>query len=147
LTGGSQRPIMFLMLNNFKMAFAKPWEARKFRIRSRLAEIWQGKSDVRRDYDWIPLYFRYRQRSEPETVDDKTWSDLEMDEVFAAIDRTTSVIGRQYLYALLRIFNSGDLDRENTGVPVSMTCSEPTPLSGKGSRELYIHCGAAAAPI
>jgi hypothetical protein len=89
-----------------------PWERREARIKKQLDEIWQGKRDVRRDYDWIPLYFRYRRPDEPETVDDKTWSDLEMEEVFARIDRTTSVIGRQYLYAVLRVYNNGDLDRE-----------------------------------
>jgi hypothetical protein len=106
------------MLNNFGQfwlmvrACAKPWDGRKARIKKRLDEIWLGKNEVRRDYDWIPLYFRYRQHNEPETVDDKTWSDLEMDEVFARIDRTTSVIGRQYLYAILRIYNKDDFDVE-----------------------------------
>lgn len=93
-------------------AFAKPWEGRKARIKNRLDEIWLGKNEVRRDYDWIPLYFRYRQPAEPDTVDDKTWSDLEMEEVFARIDRTTSVIGRQYLYAILRIYNKDDFDHK-----------------------------------
>ena len=67
---------------------------------------------MRRDYDWIPLYFRYRQPCEAETVDDRTWSDLEMEEVFARIDRTTSVIGRQYLYAALRIYKNDNSDLE-----------------------------------
>jgi hypothetical protein len=106
------------MFNNFGQfwlmvrACAKPWDGRKAQIKKRLDEIWRGKKEVRRDYDWIPLYFRYRQLSEPETVDDKTWSDLEMDEVFGRIDRTTSVIGRQYLYAILRIYNKDDSDLE-----------------------------------
>jgi hypothetical protein len=87
------------MLNHFRQfllmvkACAKPWDGRKARVKRRLDEIWQGTNEVRRDYDWISLYFRYRQPDEPDTVDDKTWSDLEMDEVFARIDRTTSVIG------------------------------------------------------
>ncbi|MBN1569883.1 MAG: hypothetical protein JXA73_18710 [Acidobacteria bacterium] len=78
------------------------------RVNKHLDAVWQGKSEVHRDYDWIPLYFRYRQPDERDTVDDKTWSDLEMYQVFARIDRTTSVIGRQYLYAALRIYNRPD---------------------------------------
>jgi hypothetical protein len=96
-------------------ACAKPWGGSKARIKRRLDEIWQGKCEVRRDYDWIPLYFRYRKNDERDaidTVDDKTWSDLEMDEVFARIDRTISVIGRQYLYAILRIYNNDNIDLE-----------------------------------
>jgi hypothetical protein len=69
-------------------AHAKPWESRKARIKSRIDEIWQGKNEVRGDYDWIPLYFRYRQCQEANTVDDRTWADLEMEETFAQIDRT-----------------------------------------------------------
>jgi len=106
------------MLDRFRQfllkikACAEPWEGSKTRIKNRLDEIWQGKNEVRRDYDWIPLYFRYRQPDGPETVDDKTWADLEMEEVFARIDRTTSVIGRQYLYAILRIYNNVDCNHE-----------------------------------
>src|SRR5512136_1592904 len=106
------------MLDEFRQlwltikTYPKPWERRKARIKKQLDEIWQGTHEVRRDYDWIPLYFRYRRPDESNTVDDKTWTDLEMDEVFARIDRTTSVIGRQYLYANLRIYEKDDFDVE-----------------------------------
>jgi hypothetical protein len=93
-------------------ARAKPWEGRKARTKKCLDAIWLGTNEVRRDYDWIPLYFRYRQTDEANTVDDKTWTDLEMEEVFARIDRTTSVIGRQYLYAILRIYNGDNFNLE-----------------------------------
>ena len=89
-------------------------ERRKNRVRKHLDEIRRGESDIRRDREWIPLYFRYRQSDDPapDTVDDRTWSDLEMDQVFARIDRTISVIGRQYLYAMLRIYKNGHSDNE-----------------------------------
>ena len=105
-------------MRNFKQfclrfkAYAKPWERREAGIKRLLDKIWQGTCEVRRDYDWIPLYFQFRQPDEANTVDDRTWSDLEMDEVFSRIDRTTSVIGRQYLYALLRIYDNDDLGLE-----------------------------------
>jgi hypothetical protein len=45
-----------------------------------------------------------RKRLNPSVmVDDKTWSDLEFPEFFTAIDTTVSPIGRQYLFAQLRI--------------------------------------------
>ena len=53
----------------------------------RVEEIWQEKNEIRSDYDWIPLYYRYRESNEPDTVDDKTWADLEMEEVFARLPR------------------------------------------------------------
>ncbi len=93
-------------------AQARRSEGRKTRINRLIDGIWRGRTEVRRDYDWIPLYFKYRQHNETNTVDDRTWADLEMEEVFAQIDRTTSVIGRQYLYALLRIYDGDDFDHE-----------------------------------
>lgn len=46
-------------------------------------------------------------------VDDRTWQDLDLDQVFCAIDRTASEPGRQYLYHLLRTPHSdgAPLDR------------------------------------
>src|SRR5829696_2371493 len=35
-------------------------------------------------------------------LDDRTWHDLDLDDVFCALDRTESEPGRQYLYHLLR---------------------------------------------
>ena len=83
-------------------------ERRKNRVRKRLSEIRRGEGEVCRDYDWVSLYFRYWQSDNPaaDTVDARTWDDIEMDQVFARIDRTVSVIGRQYLYAMLRIYKN-----------------------------------------
>jgi hypothetical protein len=39
----------------------------------------------------------------PGTVDDATWSDLEMDEIFRFVDRTRTWIGSQCLYRRLRV--------------------------------------------
>ncbi len=89
------------------------FKSREARIQRDLEKIWLGQAKVRRDFDWIPSYFQYRRPEEPDTVDDKTWSDLEMEETFARIDRTTSTIGRQYLYANMRICSIADLDLQN----------------------------------
>jgi len=96
-----------------------PWlifKARANRNKKDFEAIWKGKNKVRRDFEWIPFYFQYRRAKEPAVVDDKTWSDLEMEEAFARIDRTTSVMGRQYLYAALRIYNNAsdaEIERHN----------------------------------
>src|ERR1700727_3859181 len=51
-------------------------------------------------------YFdQIRKRLNPAAVvDEKTWSDLELPRFFKAIDTTVSLIGRQYLFAQLRIY-------------------------------------------
>jgi MutS domain V len=41
-------------------------------------------------------------------IDDRTWRDLDLDDVFAALDHTESEPGRQYLYHLLRTPRGSD---------------------------------------
>ncbi|RPI19932.1 MAG: hypothetical protein EHM61_27995 [Acidobacteria bacterium] len=79
-----------------------PWFRREARLTEKLRTIWDGSNQIDRKFDLIRLFHDFRQPDLHETVDDKTWSDLEMDEVFASLDRTVGSVGRQYLYSLLR---------------------------------------------
>src|ERR1700721_4154230 len=64
-------------------------------------------------------YFdQIRKRLNPAAVvDEKTWSDLEFPRFFKAIDTTISLIGRQYLFAQLRIYEyeKAKLDEGHNG--------------------------------
>lgn len=51
-------------------------------------------------YAQIPAY--YIRHPEDDQIDDITWNDLNMDEVFQRIDSTQSAAGEEYLYYLLR---------------------------------------------
>jgi hypothetical protein len=46
-------------------------------------------------------------------VDDRTWHDLDLDDVFHALDHAVSEPGRQYLYHILRSprYEPGPLER------------------------------------
>lgn len=56
-----------------------------------------------RDLNLIAEYHRSRVTGRPSaSLDDRTWSDLDMDAVFASIDRTESTLGQQALYHRLR---------------------------------------------
>ena len=63
-----------------------------------------------RDHDMtaIAAYSRARTKADGGAVDDRTWGDLNMDAVFAVLDRTESVVGQQVLYARLRRSPLGD---------------------------------------
>jgi hypothetical protein len=54
-------------------------------------------------------YFRLLAAECPEVdwVDDRTWSDLEMDRVFIRLNKSTTPLGAQHLYAMLRGAQSG----------------------------------------
>src|ERR1035441_8062194 len=53
-------------------------------------------------------YFRSLAPEWPEAdvVDDRTWSDLEMERVFIRLNKSTTPLGAQHLYAVLRLWQS-----------------------------------------
>src|SRR5262245_47471889 len=54
------------------------------------------------DFDLLSAYFGYRSRdTNPDALTDRTWDDLDLNEVFASLDYAESEPGRQYLYDLL----------------------------------------------
>jgi hypothetical protein len=56
-----------------------------------------------RDMDDIALYHRARiERDGGDALDERTWSDLDLDLVYAVVDRCESAVGQQFLYHLLR---------------------------------------------
>ena len=48
----------------------------------------------------IPMFFKHNMPKH--FVDDITWNDLNMDEIFKSINFTESSVGEEYLYFLLR---------------------------------------------
>lgn len=60
-------------------------------------------------------YFYLSQNNDYIDIDDITWNDLDMDEIFLRINNTQSSLGEEYLYALLRkpIFSSEELEERN----------------------------------
>ncbi len=66
-----------------------------------LRQAWGRDVARERDMATIALYEEFV-AGRSQSVDEQTWQDLGMDQVFAAIDRTTSMPGRQMLYARMR---------------------------------------------
>lgn len=101
---------MFLMLGWSALGVAAFWAAafvldrhnRAARLTALRGE-W-GCAPVRnRDMVVIGAYHRARPLSEVDgALDDRTWDDLNMDDVFSVLDRTESVVGQQVLYARFR---------------------------------------------
>ncbi len=50
----------------------------------------------------IAAYYRAQDGQSKGTLDDRTWDDLNMNDVYSVLDRTESVVGQQVLYARLR---------------------------------------------
>jgi len=77
-------------------------------VRYRLARAVQRElgEDRQRDRPDLSRVARYHEGlgapAGAAVVDEATWKDLDLDEVFVSLDRTESQVGRQYLYHLLR---------------------------------------------
>src|SRR4029079_7922828 len=77
---------------------------------------WGRIRACKRDMTMIASYWRDRATaSRPDrpgpapaqALDDRTWDDLNMDDVFSVLDRAESVVGQQGLYARLRSSPTG----------------------------------------
>src|ERR1700712_1053008 len=64
------------------------------------------RSKLGRKHDEIGPAAAYHEKlpavAREDSLDDRTWRDLDLDDVFLAIDHTVSQPGRQYFYHLLR---------------------------------------------
>ena len=72
-------------------------------IRQKLARSWGKPKD--RDHKWAQVrqyYDLVAPQSVRPIIDDDTWDDLNLDELFQLIDRTESDIGQQLLFDMLR---------------------------------------------
>jgi len=76
------------------------WRARRHLL-GRIRAEWTHSRDVPRDMDAVSDLFRSRSAAAI-SLDDRTWNDLLLDDVFMFLDRTESSVGQQVLYARLR---------------------------------------------
>lgn len=67
---------------------------------------WAQDVDIWRDPDLVNIYHEKNKNESKKTVDEKTWSDLRLWDVFQKIDRTVSTPGRQILYDKFKTYNS-----------------------------------------
>ncbi|CAM4282987.1 MutS-related protein [Gillisia hiemivivida] len=83
--------------------------------RKTLLEIWgKPKNEKYFDFNLINQFYKNHESQKEifQTISDHTWNDLDLDDIFKFLDRTTSKIGQQYLYYKLRtITNVSDLKR------------------------------------
>jgi hypothetical protein len=91
---------VFVVLVLFVLPAWQAWRSRT-RLLERLRTEWGLPRTARRDMEAIADSFRSRDQSAA-VLDDRTWNDLLMDEVFAHLDRTESSVGQQMLYCRLR---------------------------------------------
>ena len=74
----------------------------RLKLLRELRQAWGGEGRKKdRNFEDVALVFQYAENEEG-TIDDRTWHDLNMDLVFAQLDRTFTWPGMQRLYQILR---------------------------------------------
>jgi hypothetical protein len=76
------------------------WRARR-QLLLRIRSQWGRPRDRQRDMEAISDFFRSHDEAFA-ALDDRSWRDLLLDDVFAHLDRTESTVGQQMLYKRLR---------------------------------------------
>lgn len=79
----------------------------KAQIRAEYGKVSEWKLDER-DYASMKKYYHHRKNSE-QLIDDITWNDLNMDELFKRMKNTQSSIGDEYSYYFFRKHKNPDL--------------------------------------
>lgn len=92
-------PLAIVFLAVLAISGWQAWDANR-KLRKRIRAGWGRPRAAHPDMDPIADFFRASEAAE--TLDDRTWNDLLLDDVFAALDRTESSIGQQMLYRRLR---------------------------------------------
>jgi len=92
------------ILFQIKHTFSQITFNKKKELNKRLKESFGKLKDDSFNFDMIEKYFRNKDNSKAyQILSDKTCNDLDFDDLFMFLDRTTSKVGQQYLYNTLRI--------------------------------------------
>ena len=79
-------------------------------IRDKYGKVNEEKNDER-FFDSISQYYKCYKPDKSVDLDDQTWHDLQLNEMYNKFDHTISSIGGEYLYRHLRIQKHDNLDR------------------------------------
>lgn len=78
----------------------------KKKLQEQLQQSFGKIKDESFDFDLIGKYFKGKDNSKTfQVISDKTCNDLDFEELFMYLDRTTSKVGQQYLYQQLRVIS------------------------------------------
>jgi hypothetical protein len=93
-------PVALVLIAIAAVSAWSSWRTRD-KLRDRLRAEWGGTTERARDMEAIADYFLSHPAGP--SLDDRTWADLLLDDVFAFLDRTESTVGQQMLYRRLRL--------------------------------------------
>jgi len=97
--------LLILVIFSIRVHFAKKEETEK--LRKRIKRAFGNVPDREykiNEFETIPMYFE-KTKGDEFFVDDITWNDLNMDNIYMIMNHSETSIGDEYLYKMLRIPN------------------------------------------
>lgn len=88
------------------------------KLRKELDKRWGKRPDrayTHEEYERISHYYQHAKKPEDICIDDITWNDISMDDVFKEINHTLSSVGEESLYRRLRTLRQSGQDLEKFG--------------------------------
>lgn len=87
-------------------AYIYEFYKRRKRLREKILKSYGEKINIKNakvNFEYVRSYFRNKKDNEKFFIDDITWNDLNMDEVFKSMNNTQTSIGEEMLYYILRV--------------------------------------------
>ncbi len=110
--------LFLILLVVFAVQSYRTGKEKREKLQKTIHDAW-GKLAVRKykEAEWnrIVRFFELRKNAGDLVVDDITWNDLSMDEMFKAMNQTYSSVGEECLYRKLRTLNHHKEELENFG--------------------------------
>ena len=112
------------------------------KLRKELDKRWGKRPDrayTHEEYERISHYYQHTRKPEDVCIDDITWNDISMDDVFKELNHTMSSVGEESLYKRLRTLRQNGQDLEKFG---KMTeCFEEHSNISKKLQSIYASIG------
>lgn len=97
----------YLLKDNFISKIGRSFFSNK--SDKKLDNEWGREIKKHRNFDLISSYHELvTNKNSHQIVDKKTWSDLDLDEVFSKLDRNITGVGQQYLYHILHLYERNE---------------------------------------
>lgn len=134
--------LFFVLLLIFAVQSANIKKTAAQKMKKELDRRWGKRPDriyKHEEYERISHYYLHTKGAEDTCIDDITWNDISMDNVFKELNHTWSSVGEESLYKRLRILNPDEKNLEKFGKMTA--CFEENPDLSKKLQSVYASIG------
>lgn len=134
--------LFFILLVIFAVQSVNMKRAAAQKLKKELDKRWGKRPDrayTHEEYERISHYYHHTKKPTDICIDDITWNDISMDDIFKELNHTWSSVGEESLYKKLRILKQNGKDLEKFGKMAA--CFEEHPDLSKKLQSVYASIG------